>query len=191
VAARAPKPPRGSIKRGNLQIEIEGLEEIRRGLANFAAQRNQVLRDVLRGPWGRQVLNMLDTMMMRYDDSGWTRRQLDMHEQPDGSVEVGVASDVAEKKHPYHSRANIRSIGTWLESGVKPHRIPRRVKKRRTVLAFGGRVVSAVEHPGFRARRPMGKLLRVHAKEGERLVMEELAARLEKQMQLAGARRTF
>jgi hypothetical protein len=191
--ARKPAPPRTKIRRGRAGLEIEGLEEIRRGLSNFGQRSEKILRDALRGRWGQELIGALYTALARSSATGYSRalvRTEGIHVTPDGDVEVGANSSHSfESKHPSHSRANVRSILTWLESGVKPHRIPN-ARKKTARVAFGGRVLSSVDHPGFRARRPMGKTLRTRGKDLERIVMEELGRQLEEEMRRAGAQRS-
>ena len=57
------------------------------------------------------------------------------------------------------------------------HLIPTRVR-RSSRLAFGGRVVSRVSHPGMRGARIMQTTLRVHRSESESLILREVERRL-------------
>lgn len=55
-------------------------------------------------------------------------------------------------------RAYVRASGPhahvakWIEYGTKPHRIPKLTVSQRVHLAFGGRVVSSINHPGARPK---------------------------------------
>lgn len=172
-----------------VRFELEGFEELLRGLKNADRHIAGALRDALKGPWGREVVAELKLRLLGTSKrTGYTASTIGIHEDAmSGEVEVGAHSEVREKKHPSSERANVRSILTWIESGVAPHTI--RVRGRR-VLAFGGRVVKHVEHPGFRARRPMRKTLRATQAEGEDMVLEYLVERIDRELRRAGVKRS-
>jgi hypothetical protein len=183
------RTPNTRVARGKATIEIEGLAEIQRGLGNYSRRVEGILRNALKGRWGQELIGALYAAMARSSDTGYSRgllRTAGINVNKDGDVEVGAAGDAFDKKHPYHSRANVFSIMTWLESGVESHRIPKNPNKR---VAFNGRVLRSVDHPGFRARRPMGSTLRTRGRDLERVVMSELAKQLEVEMRRAGARK--
>lgn len=166
------------VKAGGVQFDVEGLEALASSSKHFSRELRDVMREVLRGPWGREVLEQLRAEVSDSRRTGFSQGTLDVVDHADGGVSVGADPRRGDMKHPHSERANVNSILTWLESGVRPHLIPTRVKSR-TFLSFGGRVVRRVVHPGFRARRPMKRTLRVFASEGEKLVLDELMRRFE------------
>lgn len=65
--------------------------------------------------------------------------------------------------------------GVWLEYGTRPHRIR---AKNGEALAFGGRVVVAVDHPGARARAFLRPALDSQARAGVIAAGEYIKRRL-------------
>lgn len=158
-----------------IRLDIEGLEQLIAGTRNFERLIDEVMRDILRGPAGRDIADELRARIPVR--SGWTRSQIGVDDRGRQGVEVGITSKHGDTKHPASPRANARSVGVWLESGTRMHLIPTR-ERPRTRMAFSGRVVTRVSHPGTRARRVMGTTLRVHRASTEQLVVRELERRL-------------
>jgi len=172
---------------GAIRIDkIEGLDEFRRGLHDFSRQLDEVLNEILRGPWGEELLDQVRAELSDHRDTGETMKHLGIWQAQGGAVYVGHEQSAQWKKHPFHSRANFASIMTWLESGTKRHMIPSKVIPGR-VVKVQGRYYSQVEHLGTKPQRVMKSSLRVFAAEGERLVLDKLRERLELQMRRAGA----
>lgn len=174
-----------ALSRGGA-FDIEGLDEFRTGLANFAQQLEQVLDEILRGPWGEELLEQVRAELDDHRQSGLTQRHLGIWQTMRGVTYVGHEKSAMWEKHPKHSRANFASIMRWLESGTKRHMIPEKAVAGR-VVKFRGQYYSQVEHPGQKASRPMRRSLRVFASEGERLVLEKLRERLESQLRASRA----
>lgn len=164
-------------RRAGLHIKIEGLDELLRGVRNAENLLNDVLRDILRGPLGESIKRDVKARMSDHIRSGWTIAQVGVDDRGTAGVEIGITRARGDAKHPSSPRANARSIGVWLESGARMHMIPTRVR-RSSRLAFGGRVVSRVAHPGMRGSRIMQTTLRVHRSEAESLILREVERRL-------------
>ena len=160
-----------------LKVEIEGLDELLAGTANGYRLLDEVMRDILRGPLGREMARDLKARLPGHIRTGWTISQVGVEDRGAGGVEVGITSRRGDDKHPRSPRANARSIGVWLESGARMHLIPTRVS-RQTRLAFNGRVVSRVSHPGMRGGRHMQTMLRVFKPDATELTVRELERRL-------------
>lgn len=169
----------GGGRRAGISISVDGLAEMQRGVLMFDRLVDSVLRDILRGPAGRDIADELRSRIPAR--SGWTRSTIGVEDHGRQGVEVGITSRRGDQKHPASPRANARSVGVWLESGAHMHLIPTRVRKSNR-MAFGGRVVTRVSHPGTRARRVMGNTLRVHRAATEKLIMAELEKRLGRKM---------
>lgn len=166
----------------SFKIHIDGLDELVKGLGAGHRMIAEVWRDILRGPFGDEFLRELKARVGDNTRTGFTLGRLKVEDYGADGVEVGIpTSDTA--RHPSSSRANARSIGVWLESGTRMHLIPTKVAPYNRV-AFNGRVVSRVAHPGTRASRPMYRTLQVYRGDAERLLERELERRLAVRMGL-------
>lgn len=65
----------------------------------------------------------------------------------------------------------------FVEKGTKPHRIPKRGIRR---MAFGGKVVSHVNHPGARAKPWFRKTFEANRKTMEKRFAEQLRRKIER-----------
>lgn len=90
-------------------------------------------------------------------------------------VQIGVFRD--GKKSPFYA--------VMIEKGAKKHRIPSSSKgrgknktKNNVRLAFGGRVVSSVNHPGVRARPFMKPAFEQNHKEALKILKRRLKERI-------------
>lgn len=159
-----------------LKLDIEGLDEMLRGIDHGARLLREVVHEILRGPFGNELL---DDMKARSGDnrrSGYTLSRMGVFGGGKDDVEIGIRqNDTAQ--HPHSKRANAKSVGVWLESGTRMHLIPTRVS-RYNKLKFGGRVVSRVTHPGTRGHGIVAKTLKYARGDAEREILRELDRRL-------------
>lgn len=145
-----------------LQFEIDGIDEMLRGLARGANELDEIMRDILRGPVGDELLQEARARLSDHTRTGRTLAALDREDTSEG-VRVGV---IGSRQY----------IGTFLESGTRMHLIE---PKRASALSFGsGRVVADAVHPGTRANRIMGETLRVARSDIESTLLRELDHRL-------------
>lgn len=163
-------------------FRIEGLDEMMRGLGAGERMIAEVWRDIMRGPFGREFLEQLRIRVGDSTRTGYTLSRLRVEDAGSDGVEIGIPSSDSSR-HPASKRANARSVGVWLESGTRMHLIPTEVTPYNRV-AFNGRVVSRVAHPGTRGTRPMYRTLQVFRGDAERLLERELERRLAVRMGL-------
>lgn len=160
-----------------MRVNVEGLDELLRGVKRADDIINDVMREILRGPFGDDLKRDIKARMSDHIRTTWTIAQVGVDDYGTAGVEIGITRAQGDAKHPSSPRANARSIGVWLESGTRMHLIPTRVR-RTSRLAFNGRVVSRVSHPGMRGARIMQTTLRVHRSESESLILREVERRL-------------
>jgi hypothetical protein len=161
-----------------MRMRIEGLDQLRGGAARASREFRNVMRDIMRGPFGDELERDLVARLRDNDRTGYTAsrvRKTPTRSLGSDGVEIGIPEG-DRAKHPSSPRANARSIGIWLESGTRAHMIPTNGPRR---MMIGGRIIrTRIVHPGTKAYRPMGKTLRVFKYEAERLVVRELDRRL-------------
>lgn len=174
--------PRQVSRYGAFNVRVDGLDEMLRGLDMGARQIADVWRDIMRGPFGAEFLSELKARTSDNVRTGYTLSQMRVSDHGNDGVEIGIPDD--RTKHPSSPRANVRSIGVWLESGTRMHLIPTKVSPHRKV-AFGGTVVSRVAHPGTKASKPMFRTLQLFRRDFEALFMRELDRRLAPKMGLS------
>lgn len=167
-----------------MKVSIDGLDELLSGTKRGADLLNDTMRDILRGPIGRDILEDLKARTGDYKRSGYTLKQMKVQDDGRDGVAVGIPQN-ATTQHPHSPRANAKSIGVWLESGTRPHLIPTKVSPYRK-LSFGGRVVSRVTHPGTRGHGIMKKTLKVYRQDVESVLVRELERRLGRKMNMTG-----
>lgn len=164
-------------------MEVEGLDEMLRGLGVGEREIAEVWRAILRGPFGVEFLQELKARTSDSRRTGYTLSRMKVSDHGADGVAIGIPSDDTAR-HPSSPRANARSIGVWLESGTRMHLIPTRVTPYNH-MSFGGRVVSRVAHPGTKARRPMFRTLQLFKRDFEALFIRELNRRLAPKMGLS------
>lgn len=164
------------------RITIDGLEEMMRGLGAGERLLAEVWRDILRGPFGDEFLQQLKIRVGDSVRTGYTLSRVRVEDKGADGVEIGIPSSDTSR-HPTSKRASAKSVGVWLESGTRMHMIPTEVRPYNRV-AFNGRVVSRVAHPGTRGTRPMYRTLQVFRGDAERLLERELERRLAVRMGL-------
>lgn len=167
-----------------MRIEIDGLDDLMRGVGRGADLLNEVMRDILRGPFGKELLAELRARTGDYTRSGYTLKRMRVADDGREGVAVGI-SDKDTQQHPHSKRASAKSIGVWLESGTRMHLIPTKVSPYRK-LRVGGRVVSRVSHPGTRGHGIMKKSLKVYRGDFERTLIRELERRLGRKLGMKG-----
>ena len=160
----------------DLRIEVEGIDEMIRGLDNGAKLIREVLRDILRGPFGHELLRDMKARASDHKRSTYTLSRMRVWDDGNEGVQVGIRSDDTAQ-HPYSPRANAKSIGIWLESGTRMHLIPTKIAPYNKVKV-GGRVVSRVAHPGTRGHGIVAKTLKTARGDAEREILKELDRRL-------------
>lgn len=159
-----------------IKLDIDGLDELVKGAGKGADLLREVMRDILRGPFGHELLRDMKARASDHIRSGYTISRMRVRDDGREGVQVGIASnDTAQ--HPTSKRANAKSIGVWLESGTRMHLIPTKVAPW-TKLSFGGRVVSRVAHPGTRGHGIVAKTLKAARGDAEREILRELDRRL-------------
>lgn len=167
-----------------IRLDVDGLDEMLRGLDKGADHLREVFRDILRGPFGDELLRDMKARASDFKRSTYTLSRMRVWDDGREGVQVGIREDDTTQ-HPRSPRANAKSIGIWLESGTRPHLIPTKVAPFRK-LRFGGRVVSRVTHPGTRGHGIVAKTLRVARGDAERAILRELDRRLAHKMNLSG-----
>jgi len=161
-------------------VQVKGLDEMYRGMGLGAREIASVWRDIMRGPFGEEFLQELKARTSDATRTGYTVSRMKVNDYGRDGVEIGIPSgDTA--KHPASKRANARSIGVWLESGTRMHLIPTRITPYNR-LAFGGRVVSRVQHPGTKPIKPMFRTLQLYRRDFADLFLRELDRRLGSKM---------
>lgn len=163
-------------------VKLEGLDELQRGANMGAREFASVWRDILRGPFGQEFLQELKARTSDRRRTGYTLSRMKATDHGMDGVEIGIPQgDTAQ--HPSSKRANAKSIGVWLESGTRMHYIPTKITPYNKV-AFNGRVVSRVMHPGTRPIRPMFRTLQLYRRDFASLFIRELDRRLAAKMGL-------
>ncbi len=166
----------------SFRIKLEGLDELQAGANMGAREFAAVWRDILRGPFGQEFLRELKARTSDARRTGYTLGRMKVKDHGAEGVEIGIPSDDTAR-HPSSRRANAKSIGVWLESGTRMHYIPTKIAPYNRV-AFNGRVVSRVAHPGTRAIRPMFRTLQLYRRDFATLFIRELDKRLAPKMGL-------
>lgn len=171
-----------------VSIEIEGLDEMLKGLARGERELKPLLREVLKGAGGEALVR--EAKQRTPTDTGTVRRAIGIETEANGLVYVGVRS----QEHPTKARggraskySGIRTdhIGVYLEDGVRPHEIKR---GRYAPLTVNGRAfVSRVEHPGFRGRKIMSKSLRAAQPAFESALFDVVDEMVRRRMDTDGA----
>lgn len=154
-----------------IAFEIDGLDELVRGLERGADTFDEIMRDILRGPVGDELLHEARARLSDHVQTGRTLAALDRENTADG-VRVGVLGD---RQH----------IGTFLESGTRMHIIQPR--SARALTLGSGRIVEEAVHPGTRANKIMGETLRVARNDVENQLLRELDRRLGRIMETDAA----
>ena len=167
-----------------IRLDIDGLDEMMRGLDKGADSLREVFRDILRGPFGNELLRDMKARASDFKRTTYTLSRMRVWDDGREGVQVGIRSDDTTQ-HPYSKRANAKSIGIWLESGTRPHLIPSKISRYRK-LQFGGRIVSRVTHPGTRGHGIVAKTLKAARGDAERELIRELDRRLGRKMNLQG-----
>lgn len=165
-----------------LRLDIDGIEQMIAGLRYGADEIADVMREILRGPFGRDLLRDMKARTSDHKRSTYTLSRMRVHDDGRDGVQVGIRSDDKEQ-HPHSKRANAYSIGVWLESGTRPHLIPTKVS-RFNKLNISGRIVSRVTHPGTRKVGIVSKTLRYSRGDLEREIVRELDRRLAHKMNM-------
>jgi len=164
-------------------VKLEGLDELQAGARMGAREFASVWRDILRGPFGQEFLDELKARTSDARRTGYTLSRMKAKDHGMDGVEIGIPeSDTA--RHPSSKRASAKSIGVWLESGTRMHYIPTKITPYNKV-AFNGRVVSRVMHPGTRPPRPMFRTLQLFRRDFAALFIKELDRRLAAKMGLS------
>lgn len=161
-------------------VKVDGLEELYKGLGLGAREIASVWRDIMRGPFGAEFLQELKARTGDARRTGYTLSRMRVKDAGASGVEIGIPQG-AREQHPASKRANAYSIGIWLESGTRMHMIPTKITPYNH-LAFGGRVVSRVAHPGTKAIRPMFRTLQLYRRDFASLFVRELDRRLAARM---------
>lgn len=154
-----------------IAVHIDGLDELVRGLERGADTFDEIMRDILRGPVGDELLHEARARLSDHVQTGRTLAALDREDTADG-VRVGVLGD---RQH----------IGTFLESGTRMHIIQPR--SARALTLGSGRIVEEAVHPGTRANKIMGETLRVARNDVESQLLRELDRRLGRIMETDAA----
>lgn len=165
-----------------VKFEIENLDSMLRGISKGADILPDVKREILRGPFGRALLREIKARTSDHIRSGYTIGRIRVADDVKDGVSVGIPQNDTSQ-HPHSKRANAKSIGVWLESGVRMHLIPTKVSRLRR-LSFNGRIVSQVTHPGFRGSGIMKKTLKAYRSDMEKLIVQELERRMTEPMGL-------
>lgn len=146
-----------------LRMDIDGLPEMLGALDRGQAELPDVLRTVLRGAGGQAILSEARSRVR--SRTGRTVEHMGVHPLAHDGVSVGYDGEVEH-------------VGTWLESGVKPHEINARgLAARHGMQLPGGHFATHVLHPGIRAQRIMSKSLRAAQWEVEGDIVDELNRR--------------
>lgn len=163
-------------------VKLEGLDELQRGANMGAREFAEVWRDILRGPFGHEFLRELKARTSDSRRTGYTLSRMKVDDAGSDGVSIGIPEDDTAK-HPASKRANAKSIGVWLESGTRMHMIPTKISPYNH-MAFNGRVVSRVAHPGTKATRPMFRTMQLFRRDFADLFIRELDRRLAVKMGL-------
>lgn len=167
-----------------VRLDIEGLDVMLRGLDKGSAMLREVLRDILRGPFGHELLRDMKARASDHIRTGYTISRMRVYDDGKDGVQVGIRSDDTAQ-HPSSKRANAKSVGVWLESGTRMHLMPTKIS-RSNRMSFGGRVVSRVAHPGTRGHGIVAKTLKYSRGDAEREIVRELDRRLGPKMNTSG-----
>jgi len=117
-----------------LLIDIQGLEAMGAQISQLSSPGlKNAIRASLRGAGGEALATEMKLRAPKR--TGRLAAQIGIKDGVGGEVSVG-----------YQGEDN---IGTFVESGTKPHTIKARQNK---AMWFGGHWVKSVEHPGFRGR---------------------------------------
>lgn len=165
-------------------MSVEGLDDMIRGLDRGADELRDVFREILRGPFGQELLRDMKARMSDFRRTTYTLSRMKIWDDGREGVGIGIRDNDTDR-HPSSKRANAKSIGIWIESGTRPHLIPTKVA-RYNRLQFGGRVVSRVAHPGTRGHGIVAKSLKYARGDAERELIRELDRRLARKMNLQG-----
>jgi hypothetical protein len=161
-------------------IGFKGLDQVISGSGLAEREIASIWREIMRGPFGEEFLQELKARTSDSTRTGYTLSRLKIADGGAAGVLIGIPSG-DRARHPASKRANAYSVGVWLESGTRMHMIPTRITPYNH-LAFGGRVVSRVAHPGTKARRPMFRTLQLFRRDFEGLFTRELDRRLAPRM---------
>ncbi len=175
-----------------LHVDFDGLDELINALQKGAKDLPGVYRAVLKGEGGEAIAATARQRVPRWTGSLSRSIRVRVAKPKDlvqaglrglgkaGAVEVGP-----DGKHP-RTKMSLQHVGTWVESGTKPHDIAKgsrtntrygHTKKGGLRLASGGYVSGEVKHPGMRARRVMSGSLRAARWEVEAAIEDELRRR--------------
>lgn len=123
------------MAKGRFLIDIPQLEEMGADIGRLAHPGlRDAIRESLRGKGGEALAT---EMKLRAPvRTGGLVSQIAVKDSGGGNVGVGYQGD--------------DGLGTWIESGAKPHTI--KAKRKGDSLFFHGSMIKSVEHPGFRGR---------------------------------------
>jgi hypothetical protein len=141
-------------RQSGLRVEIEGFDQMIEGLRFAERHLEEIVREQLAGEAGEQIEDGARMRLAKYVRTGYTLSKLQRKVEKD-SVMIGLFE---AEKHPMSPRANVQSIGTWIESGTRAHFIEARgMGSMRTTQ---GEHFANAAHPGWRGRRVMANTLR-------------------------------
>lgn len=132
---------------GNDLTHVKGLAEITRNLMQFPDKVVPVIRGGFRAGMSEVALPAARANV--HSVSGLLA----------AGLKVGTSSRGGRIVAYVRARGPHAHMAKWIEYGVKPHRIPKLTLGQHVALAFGGRVVSSVNHPGFKGKGFMRKAL--------------------------------
>jgi hypothetical protein len=138
---------------GDLLISFEGLERFNVDVERLGKRLPMAVRAALAGDGGDAIEYETKRRSPR-GKTGELQRNIGKHAEA-GGVVVGYRGAFANS----HIAGARFQKGVWIESGVKPHKIKPK-KEGGGLLLAGGRWVSEVDHPGFKGRKIMPKVLR-------------------------------
>jgi len=138
-----------------------------------AKQLPELATKILNGKFGDELLMNVRARTGDNVDTGFTLSHVGKWRDAKG-VSVGIdPRHGGLAKSPAHPRSNAYAVGVWLESGIKPHMIPKSGEPG--LLTFGGQSRWVlIEHPGFRATMPAFRSMQAMASTFTSIFTEEL-----------------
>ena len=152
----------------SIRLSAEGLTELGADLDKLGKKLPLAIRNALKGEGGEAIISNMRQMMPR--KTGRLQSGLGITEDPKSrAVYVGYLGPLSGG-----NRGGGRDqLGTWIESGTKPHEIKAEAGKS-LLIAGSGQPVSSVNHPGIKARRIGRKSIRMSMWEVEASVVDEI-----------------
>lgn len=153
----------------SIRLSADGLQELGADLDKLGKHLPLAIRNALKGEGGEAIISNM-RQMMPGKPGGRLQSGLGITEDPKTkAIYVGYLGPLSGG----NKGGGRDQLGTWIESGTKPHEIKAEAGKS-LLIAGSGQPVSSVNHPGIKPRRIGRKSIRMSMWEVEASIVDEI-----------------